>query len=80
MLSKTCDMSVRSAAPGVIPEPITGPVTNGAVLARDPDASPEQATAHTATGRETRGGRFRRKAHRSPRRTSTVSWSRRSLP
>src|SRR5207248_6149935 len=45
--------------------PITGPVTNGAVLTRDPDASPEPATAHTATGRETRGGRFRRKAHRS---------------
>jgi uncharacterized integral membrane protein len=65
MLSKTRDTPVHAAAPGVIPDTITGPVTNGAGRAGDPDASPAQPAAQTATGRETRGGRFRRKAHRT---------------
>jgi uncharacterized integral membrane protein len=65
MLSKTRDTPVQSPAPGVNTEPITSPVTNGAVLARDPEASPAQPTAQTAAGGETRSGRFRRKAHRT---------------
>jgi hypothetical protein len=58
MLSKTRGMPVNSPAPGVIPDTITGPVSNGAPVA------PARPTAQTATGRETRSGRFRRKAHR----------------
>jgi uncharacterized protein YegP (UPF0339 family) len=34
MLSKTRSSPVRSAAPGVIPDPITGPVSNGSPAAR----------------------------------------------
>jgi len=50
MLSKTRSSPAGSAAPGVIRDPITGPVSNG---------SP------TATGGETRREHFRRKAHRT---------------
>ncbi len=59
MLSKTRATPVYSAAPGVIPDTVTGPVTNGAPVAR------AQPTAPAATGGETRGGRNRRKARRS---------------
>jgi uncharacterized integral membrane protein len=62
MLSNTRSTPVRSPAPGVIPDPITGPVSNGSVVATDPDAAPVQASA--ANGRETRAEHFRRKAHR----------------
>lgn len=65
MLSETRGMPVHSAAPGVIPDTITGPTSNGARPAREPELAPAQSTAQTATGRETRAGRFRRKAHRS---------------
>jgi uncharacterized integral membrane protein len=60
MLSKTHGTPVHSAAPGVIPDTITGPVSNGAPVAPDRDV----AAASLATGRETRTGRFRRKARR----------------
>jgi hypothetical protein len=61
MLSKTR----RSAAPGVMPDTITGPAANGSSAATDPDAAPVQASAAAANGRETRRERSRRKAHRS---------------
>jgi uncharacterized integral membrane protein len=59
MLSKTRGAPVHSAAPGVIPDTISGPGTNGAPVAR------AQSTTPAATGGETRGGRNRRKAHRT---------------
>jgi uncharacterized integral membrane protein len=65
MLTKTRGTPVRSPVPGVIPEPVTGPVSNGAPLARDVDVAPAQPIDQTASGGETRGGRFRRKAHRT---------------
>jgi uncharacterized integral membrane protein len=58
MLSKTPGTPIRSAAPGVIPDTTTGPVSNGKL-------SRAQPTTPAATGGETRGGRNRRKAHRS---------------
>jgi uncharacterized integral membrane protein len=61
MLSKTHGMPVHSAAPGVIPDAIS----NGAPLVRDRDVSHAQSTRQTATSGETRGGRSRRKAHRT---------------
>ena len=65
MLSKTRGAPANSAAPGVIPDTITGPVTNGAPVAPDRGDAPAPSAAQTATGGETRGGRYRRKAHRS---------------
>jgi uncharacterized integral membrane protein len=65
MLPQTPVTPVRSPAPGVIPEPITGPVSDGAPAARDADLSRVQSTAPTARGGETRGGRFRRIARRT---------------
>ena len=62
MLSKTRSTPVRSPAPGVIPERVTGPVSNGSPVASDPDVAPAQASAET--DRETRTEHFRRKAHR----------------
>lgn len=64
MLSISSRSPVRSAAPGVIPDPITGPVSNGSVATRR-DVTPEQSSDTTATGAETRGEHFRRKAHRT---------------
>jgi uncharacterized integral membrane protein len=64
MLSKTRSRPVGSAAPRVIPDPITGPVSNGSRVAMDPDARPVQASAATEDGRETRAEHFRRKTHR----------------
>ena len=63
MLSKTRSTPVDSPAPGVIPDTITGPVSNGSPVATDPDffAAPSSA----ATVRETRRARASRKAHRS---------------
>ena len=63
MLSKTRSTPVDSPAPGVTPDTITGPVSNGSSVATDPDffAAPSSA----ATVRETRRARSRRKAHRS---------------
>ncbi len=65
MLSKTRSMPVHSPAPGVIPDTITGPVSNGSAVASEPDLAPVRSTAQTAAGGEARSGRFRRKAHRS---------------
>jgi uncharacterized integral membrane protein len=65
MLSKTRSTPVRSPAPGVIPDTITGPVSNGSPVATDPDLAPSQASAATAIDRETRRDRSRRKAHRT---------------
>jgi uncharacterized integral membrane protein len=62
MLSKTRSTSVRSPAPGVIPERVTGPVSNGSPVANDAIVAPAQASA--VTDRETRTEHFRRKAHR----------------
>ncbi|HLY48178.1 MAG TPA: LapA family protein [Solirubrobacteraceae bacterium] len=65
MLPKTRSTAVDSPAPGVIPYTVTGPATNGAPVARAPDSAPARPTAQSATGGETRVGRFRRKAHRT---------------
>jgi uncharacterized integral membrane protein len=64
MLSETRTRPVRSAAPGVIPDTITGPVSNGSPVAGDPDIGIVQGPAATANGTETRTERFRRKALR----------------
>jgi uncharacterized integral membrane protein len=64
MLSKPRTSPVRSPAPGVIPDPITEPVSNGSPAATGPDLTPAQASAATANGSETRGEHFRRKARR----------------
>jgi uncharacterized integral membrane protein len=64
MLSKTRDVPV-SPAPGVIPDTITGPISNGASVAREPHIAATQPTTQSATGGETRVGHFRRKAHRT---------------
>jgi uncharacterized integral membrane protein len=64
MLSKTRSTPVRSAAPGVIPDPITGPVGNGSVRATGPDAAPVPSPSARSNGSETRAQHFRRKAHR----------------
>jgi uncharacterized integral membrane protein len=45
----------------VIPDTITGPVTDGSVVATDLEVAPAQ----TPTDRETRRDRSRRKAHRT---------------
>jgi uncharacterized integral membrane protein len=68
MLSKTRSTPAHSRAPGVIPDTITGPGSNGSPLATDPlttdpDVAPAQASAPT-NGTETRGEHFRRKVHR----------------
>jgi uncharacterized integral membrane protein len=65
MLSKTRGTPVYSPAPGVIPDTITGPVPNGSLVATDPEVAPAPAAAATASGSETRGQHFRRKAHRT---------------
>jgi uncharacterized integral membrane protein len=62
MLSKTRGTPVHSPAPGVIPDTITDPVTNGSPVATDPEIAPAPAAAN---GSETRGQHFRRKAHRT---------------
>jgi uncharacterized integral membrane protein len=64
MLSKTRSTPVRSPAPGVIPDPVTRPVSNGSPAPMDPDLAPVQPSAATADGTETRAEHFRRKAHR----------------
>ena len=64
MLSKRHNQPLSSPAPGVIPDPTTGPVNSGSPAAADPNLAPAQASAATANGSETRGEHFRRKAHR----------------
>jgi uncharacterized integral membrane protein len=66
MLSKTRSAPARSPAPEVIPDTITGPASNGARVAGEADKVPARSTGRKArAGEETRGGRFRRKAHRT---------------
>jgi uncharacterized integral membrane protein len=61
MLSKTHGMPVHSAAPGVIPDPLTGPRSNGAPVAREQHAAGPRP-ARKAAGGESRPGRLRRNA------------------
>jgi uncharacterized integral membrane protein len=63
MLSKTRSTPVYSPAPGVIPDTLTGPASNGSPIASDRNVAPAGPSA--ATDRETRRERSRRKAHRS---------------
>jgi uncharacterized integral membrane protein len=65
MLSKTRSTPGRSPAPGVIPETITGPVSDESPVATGADNAPAQAAAATAIDMETRRDRSRRKAHRT---------------
>jgi uncharacterized integral membrane protein len=71
MLSKTRSTPVDSSTPGVTRDAIAGPGSNGAQFAREPDpaatgsTTATDSTSQTATGLETRSGRFRRKARRS---------------
>jgi uncharacterized integral membrane protein len=62
MLAKTRDTPLDSPMPA---DTFTGPVSNGAPVAREPDLAAAQPTAQSAAGGETRVGRFRRKAHRT---------------
>lgn len=64
MLSKARSMPVRSPAPGVIPDTITGSVSNGSPVANGPNVRTVQASAATANATETRAEHFRRKALR----------------
>jgi uncharacterized integral membrane protein len=52
-----------SPVPGVIPDTITGPASNGSPVAGTPDTAPARPAA--AADRETRREHSRRKAHRS---------------
>jgi uncharacterized integral membrane protein len=63
MLTKTRSTPIGSPTPGVIPDTITGPVSNGSPVMTDPELAPAQPSA--ATDRETRRDRSRRKAHRT---------------
>jgi uncharacterized integral membrane protein len=73
MLSETHSTPARSPAPGVIPDPLTGPVSNGSPAVTDPDLTPEQASAATTNTSETRSEHFRRKAHRSRLHTYAIA-------
>jgi uncharacterized integral membrane protein len=73
MLSKTQSTPVRSPAPGVIPDVITGPVSDGPGVAADADPTPAQASPPTAIDRETRRERSRRKAHRTRLHTYAIA-------
>jgi uncharacterized integral membrane protein len=73
MLSETHRTPARSPAPGVIPDPITGQVSNGSPAVTDPDLTPEQASAATTNASETRSEHFRRKAHRSRLHTYAIA-------
>ncbi|MHB1570283.1 MAG: LapA family protein [Solirubrobacteraceae bacterium] len=63
MVYQARSTSVHSPAPGVTPDTITGPVSNGSSVAGDRDVVPAPHSA--ATDRETRRERSRRKARRS---------------
>jgi uncharacterized integral membrane protein len=65
MLSKTRGVPVGSPAPGVIPDSITGAVSNGSPPTRDAGVAPTQASAAVERSEETPGQHFRRKAHRT---------------
>jgi uncharacterized integral membrane protein len=65
MITKTRDMPTSAPAPEAIPEPVNGPVSDSAPIASHADRAPTNPAGETATDRETRRGRFRRKAHRT---------------
>ncbi len=65
MRTQTDVTPVRSPVAGVIPKPTGGPVSDGAPTTREAEFAPGQPTAQPASGGETRGGRFRRKARRT---------------
>jgi uncharacterized integral membrane protein len=62
MLSKTRSTPVYSPEPGVIPDTITRPASNGSSVATNPDITPVHPSA--ATEGETPREHSRRKAHR----------------
>ena len=65
MLSTTRSAPVYSPAPGVIPETVTAPASNGSPVATGPDPGIAAAAQPSpATDRETRRERSRRQAHR----------------
>jgi uncharacterized integral membrane protein len=63
MSSDTPSITVTSPAPGVIPDTITGPLSDQPPAA-PPNTARAREAAAAATGAETRGDRFRRKALR----------------
>ena len=65
MISKTRSMPVGSATPSLVPDRIAGAVSDGPAVTPDPLVAPGQASDATASDRETRRDRSRRKAHRS---------------
>lgn len=65
MFSRTRREPVFSAAPGVIPARIPGPVSNGSPTTTDAGVASSQPAAAVERGGETRGQHFRRKAHRT---------------
>lgn len=60
MPSKARSTPVHSPVPGVIPDTITGPVSNRSPVATDADIAPAQAGGATAIDTETRRDRSRR--------------------
>ena len=69
MVSKTRSTPVRSAAPGVIPDRVTGPVSNGSPVASDPDVAPAHTPAAPGQSDPARGSaateRDERRHHRA---------------
>lgn len=65
MLTKTRSTPVHFRAPGVLPDTITAPVSDEPQAVSDRNVDLAQSSAATATDRETRRDRSRRKAHRS---------------
>ncbi len=65
MLSKTRDVPVGSPTRDVTRDTITGPTGNGSAVAIQTGGAQARTSATAATRGETRGGRFRRKAHRT---------------
>jgi uncharacterized integral membrane protein len=63
MRSKTGTTPARS--PEAIPDWVTGPAGNGSAVATEPGGARARTSAAPATGGETRGEHFRRKAHRT---------------
>jgi hypothetical protein len=68
MLSKTRGMPVHSSAPGVIPDAITDPVSNGASAAADADRAPAQASAAPGQSYPARGSAATERDERRQRR------------
>jgi hypothetical protein len=62
MLSKTRTTPGRSPAPGVIPDTVTGPVSDGSPVATGPHIAPAQASEATSPDTETPRDHSRRKA------------------